>query len=79
MFTIRISIIPEPSFGVDGTVVPVHVPIGTQIHVCTAPWNGCGVAVWIGTWNGLNSGNGVNNGKPARETAKTNVWLTLTH
>lgn len=26
------SIIPEPSFGGDGTVVPVHVPVGIQMQ-----------------------------------------------
>lgn len=73
MFTIRISINPIPLFGADGIVVPVHVPIGMQMQVCTV--DGvigcviCGIGIIAG--NGLYIGNGGgNNGNLLRETIK---------
>lgn len=41
--------IPVPSFGDDVTIVPVHVPIGTQMQVC----NG---AVYVGKVGIVGSG-----------------------
>lgn len=52
LFTIRMSIIPEPSIGFDGDV-PAHVPIGTQMHVCVLLLLGVVVVK-----NGGNVGNG---------------------
>lgn len=74
LFTIRISIKPIPLFGTDGTAVPVHVPIGIQMQVCTAGagagvfgGGNCGIGIIAG--NGLYIGNGGgNNGNLLRET-----------
>lgn len=72
LFTIRISIIPDPSV-LDGIVdggVPVQVPIGTQMQVKSGKFGGIGAGWGTGKgcgsapWNGLYSWNGVNSGKP---------------
>lgn len=68
LFTIRISISPDPSTGI-GDTVPLQVPIGAHTQVCCRDgdvYDGC-VADVI-TWNGFNIGNGVKNGNPVRET-----------
>lgn len=69
LFTIRISIIPDPSFGVVGTVVPVHVPIGTQMQTGAAgdgaEIDGIGIIAAIGLYIGNGGGN---NGNLLRET-----------
>lgn len=84
MFTIRISIKPVPPFGVDGIAVPVHVPIGIQMQVCTAGVGIgcviCGIGIIAG--NGLyigNGGGGGKNGNLLRQTKmkfrKQNIWF----
>lgn len=48
------SIIPDPSFGAVGIVGPaVHVPVGTQIHVCDV------YADDVIGGMGMNAGNGL--------------------
>lgn len=85
LFTIRMSMIPVPSTIGGRTVVPVHVPIGTQIQVCTVPAYVGGVTTkgckgWACTTagKGWNIGNGVNNGNPARVTEE-NILVKWKH
>lgn len=58
----RISIIPVPSFGGDGTVVPVHVPTGIQMQTCGtgAAIDGIGIIAGIGLYIGNGGGNNGN-------------------
>lgn len=65
LFTIRMSIIPPPSFGRDGIVGIVHVPVGMQMHVCGGAIGGIGMIV--GNGNGDMNGGGRNGNLP-RET-----------
>lgn len=69
LFTIRISISPDPSTGIGDTVVPLHVPIGAHTQVCCRygdVYVGCVTDVI--TRNGFNIGNGVKKGNSVRET-----------
>lgn len=75
MFTIRMSIMPDPSLGFVGVVPPAHVPIGTQMHVWLVV-----LCVVVVVKNGGNVGNGmVNSGGNAVKNGNcrptVEIWL----